>query len=421
MHRVVEIAFQPQSARQWRLHGAVRKEAARLWSRLVRLHARIRRSRWKWPTKAKLEKWAKGKFPGLHSQSVQHVIDEFLEAVASSSSHRKAGNEQARYPWRQSRYRPVPFTNQAVRIKGDKILLPCGVVAGARAYMTIRVPDGLVLPGRVMEARLEFCKLALICEIPEAANDNQDEVHPIFRPKPPKIGVDLGVNTLIAATDGHRALLISGREAKALIQLRNKRLAEISALQAKRVKGSKRWKDLQWAKRSVLDRVKRQLDDLVHKATRMVADAFPSADAYVGAAFNDAAGKQRPRGAQTVSQALCGRITRLLAYKLRSATVIGEHFTSQTCPVCLERRKSSARLKRCVGCGYRVPRDVVGSTNIRTKGMHGRITRTLLPAIVTYRQPRRLGPSPTSGLRYGRSSGGHPTSGSQQDALPQAA
>jgi len=42
-HRVVEIAFNPSSALQWRIHGAVRQEWARLWGRMARLHAFIRR------------------------------------------------------------------------------------------------------------------------------------------------------------------------------------------------------------------------------------------------------------------------------------------------------------------------------------------------------------------------------------------
>ena len=70
----------------------------------------------------------------------------------------------------------------------------------------------------------------------------------------PIIGVDLGVNTVIAATDGEKALLVSGREIKATIQLRNKRLAEITAKQAHKTKGSRRYKRLQRRKyRTLMD------------------------------------------------------------------------------------------------------------------------------------------------------------------------
>ena len=52
----------------------------------------------------------------------------------------------------------------------------------------------------------------------------------------------MGVNTVMAATDGKKAIAISGREIKATIQLRNKQLAEIVSKQAKKVKRSRRHK-----------------------------------------------------------------------------------------------------------------------------------------------------------------------------------
>ena len=60
-----------------------------------------------------------------------------------------------------------------------------------------------------------------ICEVSDEA-----------RPQETVIGVDLGVNTLIAATDGHKVILISGRAAKATLQYRNKQLARIQQRQS---------------------------------------------------------------------------------------------------------------------------------------------------------------------------------------------
>src|SRR5437879_1458860 len=105
MHRVVAIQFTPASARQWHLHGEVRREAAKLWCRLTKLHARIRKTGWKSPTESKLRNWAKSKFPRLHSQSAQEIIAEFLEAVNSTRQKRKQGDDTARYPWRRMHYR----------------------------------------------------------------------------------------------------------------------------------------------------------------------------------------------------------------------------------------------------------------------------------------------------------------------------
>ena len=51
----------------------------------------------------------KGSFPDLHSQSVQQIIADFCEAIASAESLRKKGEPFA-YPYRKPRYRQVIFT-----------------------------------------------------------------------------------------------------------------------------------------------------------------------------------------------------------------------------------------------------------------------------------------------------------------------
>jgi len=244
----------------------------------------------KWPSKADLQKEIKGLFPGLHSQSAQQIVADFCEAITSAESLRKKGDPCC-YPHRKTLYRQVLFTNQAPRFRDGRMILPCGKAG----YLSVRIPKGVVLPGRVMEIRLDYGEVEIVCEVP-------NEVRPLG----PTIGVDLGVNTVMAATDGKKAIAISGREIKATIQLRNKQLAEIVSKQAKKVRRSRRNKRLQRAKYRVLKHAKNKVRDLCHKATRKVADAFPNAKAYVGESFNDACRKMGRKQAQTVSSA-CNR------------------------------------------------------------------------------------------------------------------
>jgi hypothetical protein len=68
IYRTVKIDFTPSSAKQWAIYKDSRAEAARLWNDLVERHFRIRRAGWKWPSKGRGEKWAKGRYPNLHSQ-----------------------------------------------------------------------------------------------------------------------------------------------------------------------------------------------------------------------------------------------------------------------------------------------------------------------------------------------------------------
>ena len=110
------------------------------------------------------------------------------------------------------------YTNQDARIRDGCLTLP----HGKSGTLRIRLPDSVTLPGRLMEVRLSYGVVRLICEMPDVAHPQQTV-----------IGVDLGVNTLVAATDGHKVILISGRAAKTTIQYRNKRLASISSARAR--------------------------------------------------------------------------------------------------------------------------------------------------------------------------------------------
>ena len=352
-YRTLRIAWFPDSQAQWGVFSAARREAGRLWSWLVQSHAEIRQHGSPWPTQADLQKQVKGLFPGLHSQSVQQTVADFCEAIASAQALRQK-DQPFVYPHRLTTYRQVIFTNQAAKYADGSLSLPCGQAGRLR----IRIPKGVVLPGRLIEVRLDYGWVEIVCQVLE----------------PPRtvgatIGVDLGVNTLIAATDGQEAILISGREAKATVQWRNKRLAGIAAGQARKRKGSRRHKRLQRRKYRMLDKARNRIRDLCHKATRQVAEAFPNAQAYVGEPFNAACRRLGPRQAQTVASACNRKIIRLLNYKLAGAIEVEEAYSSQTCPVCGERSKHR-RVYRC-RCGYTAPRDVVACTNIRVIGQAG--------------------------------------------------
>jgi putative transposase len=380
-YRTIEIAWTPRTVNEWATFTASRKEAARLWSDLVVRHHRIRRLGWHWPSKARWQLWAKGRYPGLSAQSAQQIIGEFCEAVDSCRQLRRNGQVDARYPWRKPRYHDVVYTNQDARVRDGRLLLP----HGKSGTLRIRLPETVALPGRLMEVRMSFGVVRLICEVAD-----------ITHPQQTVIGIDLGVNTLAAATDGVRVFLVSGRGVKAVIQWRNKTLASIQQAQAHKAKGSRRWKRLQRRKHHMLDRTKRQVRDATHKATRAIAQAFPGATCYVGEPFNDAAQRAGHVQAQQVSTACARKIIHQLDYKTAGAIVIKEAYSSQTCPVCGERSKHR-RIYRCPHCGATGPRDAIGAMNILSLGEHGdMLPGRSLPQQVKYLRPWRS------------SSGGHP-------------
>jgi putative transposase len=380
-YRAIEIAWRPRTTTEWAAFTSSRTEAARLWCDLVVRHHRIRRLGWRWPSKARWQRWARGRYPGISAQSAQQLIGEFCEAVDSCRQLRKNGQADARYPWRKPRYRDVVYTNQDARIRDGRLVLP----HGNSGTLRIRLPEAVTLPGRLMEVRLSFGVVRLVCEVADAP-----------RPEQTVVGVDLGVNTLIAATDGESVFLVSGRGVKAVVQWRNKTLASIQQAQSAKTKGSRRWKRLQRRKHQVLDKTKRQVRDACHKATRAIAEAFPGATCYVGEPCNDAAQRIGRVQAQQVSAACTRRIIQQLDYKTAGAIAINESHSSQTCPVCGERSKHR-RIYRCPKCGAAGPRDAVGAANILSLGQHGAmLPGRSLPRQVTYLRPWRS------------SSGGHP-------------
>lgn len=351
---------------------------------MVAMHSLVRRYQWKWPTEKQWRQWAKGRFSAISAQSVQETITEFLDTLKATTEARKAqksaGEEMtARYPWRTPRYRNVAYTNQDATIRNGVLRLSHGRKGKA---LSITLPVDRPLPGRLMEVSLSYGVVRLVCEV---------EV-PDAKPNAPLVGVDLGVNTLLGATDGQTAVLVSGREVKAIVQYRNKAQAELTSRIDRAKRGSKRRKRLAQAKYKMLDKQARRLKDVLHKSTRAVADAFPNAPVVVGRPFNDAARKMGRKQAQQVSGASNRVLVALLAYKMAGAEEVPEPYSSQTCPGCGCRRKCR-RVYKCSDCGFIAPRDVVGMVNIR------RIKEpaSSVPKVIVWVRPLRKYPAPSRG------------------------
>ena len=90
-YRTIEVVWHPRTIAAWATFTGSRQEAARLWNDLVRRHHRIRRLGWTWPSKARWQQWAKGRYSGLSAQGAQQIIGEFCEAVDSCRQLRRNG------------------------------------------------------------------------------------------------------------------------------------------------------------------------------------------------------------------------------------------------------------------------------------------------------------------------------------------
>jgi hypothetical protein len=104
---------------------------------------------WRWPSRSRWHRWAKGRYPGLSAQSAQQIMGECCEAVDACRQLHKNGHSAARYPWYLPRYHDVVYTTQEARIRDRRLILP----HGQGGTLRIRLPDTITLPGRLMEVR----------------------------------------------------------------------------------------------------------------------------------------------------------------------------------------------------------------------------------------------------------------------------
>jgi putative transposase len=209
-------------------------------------------------------------------------------------------------------------------------------------------------------------------------------------------GVDPGeIHTLVAFAESGESVIITGRKVRAIHRLRNKKCAEIQQLQSNCKKGSSQWKKYQKAKRYVLSKSEKQLQDALHKTTKQFVDWCVQqsvSDVHMG----NPEGVQREtrkkkkatrKQAQRLSNWSFGKVKKYLQYKLAIMGIqvheVDESYTSQTCPVCKKRKKVSSRNYRCL-CGYREHRDTHGARNILAKSLYGEIRHLDVSTKQTY-------------------------------------
>ena len=103
--------------------------------------------------------------------------------------------------------------------------------------------------------------------------------------------------------------------------------------------------------------------------------------------------KKRKETNQKLSNWSFGKTHDLLTYKLKAKGItiekVDESYTSQTCPVCGNRKKAKGRNYTCK-CGYKEHRDLHGARNILTKELHGKMIYFPIKR-ATYLRPVTLG------------------------------
>ena len=181
------------------------------------------------------------------------------------------------------------------------------------------------------------------------------------------VGIDLGLNSLIATSDGDTAP--APRFARTVQKAQRRRQRALARCQ----RGSKRRLKVRARLAAGSARIARQRRDHLHKLSRSLVSR------YQGIAFEDLnfAGLKRGMLARSIHDAAWSLLVQLVRYKAESAgaeiVLVDPRGTSQTCPNCgtIKPKKLSARI-HCCDCGCVLDRDVAAAKVVHQRAFAGR-------------------------------------------------
>ncbi|AHM57780.1 transposase, IS605 OrfB family (plasmid) [Peptoclostridium acidaminophilum DSM 3953] len=331
----------------------------------------------KWIGTSQLQAEMKGRFL-LHSQSVQAVCHKYLFARDSARAARLKGYK-TKYPYKTKKNYNTKWVDKAFKVfPNGKVELSMGIFDGKR-QKPITIWCKYVPNGDIKEIELVYDSGLMV------SISYDDYAAEAKASGTSRVAVDLGeIHSIAAFCENGESLIVTGRKLRSIHRLRNKKLAELQRLMSRCKKGSRQWRRYNQAKQYILSKSEKQLKDALHKSSRKFADwclANAVGEVAVGkveGVQRNTKGKLRKKEAQKLSNWAFSRLQKYMEYKLKAFGVamskIDESYTTQTCPVCGKRKKTSGRTYKCK-CSYSCHRDIHGARNILSKHINGgRIT-----------------------------------------------
>ncbi|MHA1186851.1 MAG: RNA-guided endonuclease InsQ/TnpB family protein [Candidatus Heimdallarchaeota archaeon] len=198
----------------------------------------------------------------------------------------------------------------------------------------------------------------------------EKEISEIKRKEEQKVlGLDLGVNNLVAMSDG---LLIKGGVVKSINQFFNKRKAKIqSQLSKQNLKTSKRKQQLmRWRYN--------KLHDLLHKTSRAIIQHCLDYSYTILVIGRNRHWKQNSNMGKKINQKFTTvpfyKLIKMIQYKAEEQGIevllVSEGYTSQTCSCCGFRSRSNRKFRGlfvCKNCNLVINADVNAAINIKEK------------------------------------------------------
>ena len=327
----------------------------------------------KWMGKSKLQAVVKGKYP-LHSQSVQAVCHKYIYSRDAAYNARIKGHKDNKYPYKKKNHFNTKWVDKAFKIyPNGRIELSLGNHNGKRQKPLVvwikNVPSE-----DIKEIELVYDRGLKI------SMSYDDGIKPAESFGVHKAAIDLGeIHSIASYCEAGESLIVTGRKLRSIHRLRNKKLAQIQKLMSKCKKNSRQWRRYNSAKQYVLSKSENQLKDGLHKTSKQFVDwcvenaVSEVAVGKVEGVQRDTKNKKKKLINQKLSNWSFGKLQDYLEYKLEASGIkmlkTDESYTTQTCPVCGQMKKSSGRTYVCK-CGYRCHRDIHGARNILSKHMN---------------------------------------------------
>ena len=364
---------------------AAQMEAARVWMYCVERHQQARSARVPWPSRDDLQRETRGGQYALHSQSIQMVCQQFLANVQTIKQLRQS-NPHHRYPYHPKKYMTVEWPAQAVSRQGKRLILPMGRGRKSFSFPLSDLPEQIGAVSLVWNGGYE---LHIVVPASSAAS-------PVAGPdKSVQAAADLGeIHQVAVTTTTGKGLIVTGRGMRTIKRHYNQTLGQLSRLQSRCRKGSKRWRRLQYTRERERGKKERRVRDLRHKGTRQAVD-FCRAEGVQTLYVGDPHGvRQESKGRhhnQRMAQWEYGKDKRYLQQKCAQVGIVcfsgSERGTSSHCPRCDWKQKPKGRNWTCWRCGFMGHRDIVGSMNMHPLAFGSRIS---YPTSLTYRRPGPL-------------------------------
>ena len=250
-----------------------------------------------------------------------------------------------------SRYHAATFrVGDGLTIRKDRRIGVVGILGGIKAVWHRDLPPDAKLGAAILTRQAGKWFVVFSVEATFAGTCGAPE------PVEGTVGIDLGLNSLIATSDGDRI------EAPRLARRAHKAIRRHQRALARCRRGSRRRLKAKARLAAASAKVARQRRDFAHKLSRTLVSR------YQGIAFEDLdlTGLKRGMLARSVHDAAWALLVQFVRFKAASAgaevVLVDPRGTSQECPECgaVEAKTLATRRHRC-GCGCVLDRDVAAA------------------------------------------------------------